>query len=260
MTDTHSHIYGPEFDADRPEVVERARQRGVGRILLPNINLGSVEPMLSLCRQHPGYCHPMMGLHPEDVREDWEQELDHMEALLCQPNHPYIAVGEVGLDLYWDQTYREQQVAAFRRQVGWAVRMSLPLVIHCRNAQPLLVQVLRDFDESKLTGIFHCFGGSLAEARELLSFPGFCLGIGGVLTYKKSTLPEVVRNVPIDRLVLETDAPYLAPVPHRGERNESAYVMDTAQRLAQETGLTLEQVEKQTEINVLRLFSKISAS
>ncbi len=260
MTDSHSHIYGPEFDSDREEVLSRARQAGVERILLPNINMESIDPMLSLCRCQPGYCFPMMGLHPEDVKEDWAQVLDHMERLLRQPDNHFISVGEVGLDFYWDQTYREQQIQAFRRQVGWAVEFSLPLVVHCRNAQPQLVQVLKEFDSDRLTGIFHCFGGTMDEAAELLCFQGFCLGIGGVLTYKKSSLCEVVRQVPIDRLVLETDAPYLAPVPYRGKRNESSFLTSTARRLAQEKGLTLEQVEAQTDANVFRLFPKISVS
>lgn len=259
MTDTHSHIYGPEFDEDREEALLRAKASGVERILLPNINKETVLPMLSLCRKHPGYCYPMMGLHPEDVREDWHEVLDRMYEKLAVPAHPYIAIGEVGLDFYWDETYREEQLEAFRVQAEWTVKLGLPLMVHSRNAQKELVEVLSAV-EGELTGVFHCFGGSLSEAEELLRlFPGFCLGIGGVLTYKKSPLPEVVSRVPLDRLVLETDCPYLAPVPKRGKRNESAYVEFTAQRLAEECGLTLQQVDEQTEKNVKRLFPKIFA-
>lgn len=259
MTDTHSHIYGPEFDEDREEALLCAKASGVERILLPNINEETVLPMLSLCRRHPGYCYPMMGLHPEDVREDWREVLDRMYEKLAVPAHPYIAVGEVGLDFYWDETYREEQLEAFRVQAEWAVKLGLPLVVHSRNAQKELVEVLSAV-KGELTGVFHCFGGTLSEGEELLRlFPGFCLGIGGVLTYKKSPLPEVVSRVPLDRLVLETDCPYLAPVPRRGKRNESAYVTFTAQRLAEVCGLTLQQVDEQTEKNVKRLFPKIFA-
>ncbi len=258
MTDTHSHIYGQEFQDDRVEALQRAKDAGVQRILLPNINAESIAPMLQLCEQYPGYCYPMMGLHPEDVREDWPAVLDAMHRLLEAEAHPYIAVGEVGLDFYWDTTYREQQLEAFARQVQWALDFNLPLVIHTRSAHREVVDVLSGFSAERLTGVFHCFGGALQEAEELLEkFPNFCLGIGGVLTYKKSTLPEVVRQVPLERIVLETDAPYLSPVPYRGKRNESAYVMATAQRLAQERNVALEEVQRVTEANVQRLFPKV---
>lgn len=259
MTDTHSHLYGPEFDEDRVEAILRAKEAGVERILLPNINEETIAPMLALCKQHPGYCYPMMGLHPEDVREDWREVLGRMRGKPTDPDHPYIAIGEVGLDFYWDETYKKEQLEAFRVQAEWAAEFGLPLMIHSRKAQKELIEVLSAV-KGELTGVFHCFGGSLDEAEELLdTFPGFCLGIGGVLTYKKSPLPEVVRHVSFERLVLETDCPYLAPVPKRGKRNESAYVAFTAQRLAEECGLTLRQVEEQTEKNVMRLFPKIFA-
>lgn len=259
MTDTHSHIYGAEFDEDRGEALRRAKEAGVERILLPNINEESLAPMLALCQQNPGYCYPMMGLHPEDVREDWREVLGRMRERLVCPDHPYIAIGEVGLDFYWDETYKKEQLEAFRTQAEWAVELGLPLMIHSRKAQKELIEVLSAV-KGNLTGVFHCFGGTLSEAEELLSrFPGFCLGIGGVLTYKKSPLPEVVSHVPLDRLVLETDCPYLAPVPKRGKRNESAFVAFTARCLAEECGLTLLQVEEQTEKNVKRLFPKIFA-
>lgn len=259
MTDTHSHIYGPEFDEDREETLLRAKEAGVGRVLLPNINEETVAPMLALCRQHPGYCYPMMGLHPEDVRENWLEVLGRMYKTLTAPDHPYVAIGEVGLDFYWDETYKTEQREAFRMQAEWASELGLPLMIHSRKAQKELIETMSEV-KGELTGVFHCFGGSLSEAEELLNrFPGFCLGIGGVLTYKKSPLPEVVSHVPLNRLVLETDCPYLAPVPKRGTRNESAYVAFTAQRLAEECGLTLMQVEEETEKNVRRLFPKIFA-
>ncbi len=255
MIDTHSHIYSSEFDADRDQVVNRAREAGVEAILLPNINADSVGPMLALCRQYPDFCFPMMGLHPEDVGEDYREVLDGMWNRLAQPRHPYIAIGEVGLDFYWDETYRQQQLEAFEIQVGWAARLCLPLVIHSRKAHRELVDVMERHRSQGLRGIFHCFGGSAQEAEELLSFPGFVLGIGGVLTYKKSTLPEVLRSVPLERVVVETDAPYLAPVPYRGKRNESAYVSQTLQRLAEVYEIPLSEADKITSNTAKALFA-----
>lgn len=257
MIDTHSHIYGPEFDEDRELVVERARQAGVERILLPNINEASIVPMLSLCQSYPGYCYPTMGLHPEDVAEDYLQVLDRMEERLKEPSHPYVAVGEVGLDFYWDASRATQQIDAFARQIEWAVRYKLPLVIHSRNAHAELVQAIRPYASEGLTGIFHCFGGTVEEAQELLTFEGFVLGIGGVSTFKKSPLPEVLQNVPLQRIVLETDAPYLAPVPYRGKRNESAYVAEVMRKVAEIYNVTPAEVENVTNANVMHVFSRV---
>ena len=254
MIDTHSHIYDPVFDEDRELVVARAREAGVEAILLPNINATTIRPMLELCERYPGYCFPMMGLHPEDVRDDYVSVLDAMHERLQVSGHPYIAVGEVGLDFYWDETYREQQMEAFEQQVCWARDFRLPLVIHCRKAHSELVEVMERHRAEQLTGIFHCFGGSADEAAELLSFPGFVLGIGGVLTYKKTTLPEALQNVPLERVVLETDSPYLAPVPYRGKRNESAYIENTMLRLAEVYGCSPAQVEEITNKTVKDIF------
>lgn len=257
MIDTHSHIYGPEFDEDREFVVQRARQAGVERILLPNINESSVAPILSLCQSYPGYCYPMMGLHPEDVADDYLQVLDRMEERLKGPSHPYVAVGEVGLDFYWDASRAAQQIDAFVRQIEWAVRYGLPLVIHSRNAHAQLVQALRPYASEGLTGVFHCFGGTAEEAQELLAFEGFVLGIGGVSTFKKSPLPEVLQTVPLQRVVLETDAPYLAPVPYRGKRNESAYVAEVMRKVADIYNVSPAEVEKVTNANVMHVFSRV---
>ncbi len=254
MIDTHSHIYGPEFDEDREEVIQRAREAGVEYILLPNINQESIQPMLDLCEHHPGYCLPMMGLHPEDVREDYESVLANMLQRLQSPHHPYIAIGEVGLDFYWDETYRTEQLEAFEQQVCWARDFHLPLVIHCRKAHRELVDIMERHRHEDLTGIFHCFGGTLEEAQELLSFPEFVLGIGGIVTYKKSTLPVTLSQVPLERIVTETDAPYLAPVPYRGKRNESAFVAHTLQFLANVYECTAEKVDITTTETAKRLF------
>jgi TatD DNase family protein len=254
MIDTHSHIYGPEYDEDRELVVQRAKQAGVERILLPNINEASIEPMLSLCHLYPGYCFPMMGLHPEDVADDYSQVLDKMEKLLEVPTHPYVAVGEVGLDFYWDASKTAQQIDAFSRQIEWAVKYKLPLMIHSRAAHSELVKIIRQYASDGLTGVFHCFGGTVEEARELLSFPGFVLGIGGVSTFKKSPLPEVLQVVPLERIVLETDSPYLAPVPYRGKRNEPAYVKEIMAKIAVIYNVSPEEVENVTNANVKRVF------
>lgn len=257
MTDTHSHIYGEEFAEDRQEVVARAFGAGVSHILLPNINRDSIAPMLSLCHQYPGRLYPMMGLHPSDVGEDYRDVLAYMDSLLATPGHPYVAIGEVGLDFYWDSTYREEQLDAFRTQVEWAVEHQLPLVIHARSAHRELLEVMHDYASCGLRGIFHCFGGSIQEACQLLAFEGFCLGIGGVLTFKRSTLPDVLAQVPLSRVVLETDSPYLAPVPYRGQRNESAYVVEVLHKMASIYGIPEGEVERQTDENVRRIFARI---
>ena len=258
MTDTHSHIYGPEFDEDREDVILRAKEAGVSRILLPNINRESIAPMLSLCQAHPGYCHPMMGLHPTDLEDDYREVLEYMHQLLLKPDSPYIAVGEVGIDLYWDQSWRKQQLEAFEIQIEWARDLHLPLVIHSRSAHAELMDFMSRHRSEGLTGLFHCFGGSLEEARDLLSFEGFVLGVGGVLTYRKSILPSVLQELPLERIVLETDSPYLAPVPHRGKRNESAYVVEVARRLADIHGITVDEVASVTDDNVHRIFSSLN--
>lgn len=256
FTDTHSHIYGEEFQDDITAVIERAKAAGVERILLPNINEESIQPMLSLCQQHPGYLYPMMGLHPEDVKADFETVLQHMHHRLTTANHPYIAIGEIGLDLYWDRTFEQQQVEAFRTQVNWAKTFQLPLMIHCRAAHQLLVKVLREEDPNNhLSGVFHCFGGTTEEALELLQFDHFVLGIGGVLTFKKSTLPATLEQVPLSRIVVETDAPYLAPTPYRGKRNEPAFAIQVVNKLAEIYQTTPQEVMRKTTKNVERIFS-----
>lgn len=257
--DTHSHIYGPEFNEDVDEVIRRAKETGVSAVFLPNINEETIDPMLSLCQSHPDYLFPMMGLHPEDVADDYNAVLDRMYDRLCQDGHPYIAVGEVGLDFYWDDSRAEQQKEAFDRQVTWAEELGLPLMIHTRSAHRELLDILSKHDIQKLSGVFHCFGGTAEEAAELMQYENFVLGIGGVLTYKKSTLPEVLKNVPLDRVVVETDAPYLAPVPCRGKRNEPSYARHTVERLALVYDVSAEEVEKQTNANVQRIFSCINA-
>ena len=252
--DTHTHLDGTEFDADRDEVMERARAAGVSKVFLPAIDLKSVESVLAVSRKYEGYAYPMIGLHPEEVGADWENVLHRMREYIV-PGHPFIAIGEVGLDFYWTRDNEREQLAAFERQVEWSVETRLPLMIHCHKAQNEIVAVMRRYQNELPGGVFHCFTGNEKEAEQLLDFQNFVLGIGGVLTFKKSHLPEVLpASVPLSRIVLETDSPYMAPVPKRGERNESAYVEFVLKRLAEAYGVEDEEVARQTNENVERVF------
>lgn len=253
MIDTHSHIYGPEFDDDRADVLQRAMQAGVDKVLLPNINEESIASMLQVAGEYPGVCYPMMGLHPEDVKEDWAEVLDRMEAKL----DGMIAVGEVGLDFYWDSTFRKEQIDAFERQICWAKEHGLPLVVHMRKAEQELLEAMERHKSDGLRGVFHCFGGSKETAARMLKHEGFVLGIGGVVTFKNSRLAETLRHVPLDRIVLETDAPYLAPVPCRGKRNEPSFVVHVAKFLSNIYNVSLEEVNAVTNLTVGRVFGSL---
>lgn len=253
FVDTHTHLFEPEFAEDRANVVKRAVEAGVRNLCLPCINESSIERMDEMCREFPGVCRAMIGLHPTEVGEDYNSILDTFYARL-KTIPGYIAVGEVGLDFYWDDTHRNEQVDAFCRQIEWAHEMSLPLVIHSRNAFDELYSVMENNRSKNLKGVFHCFSGTKEEAKKLLSFDGFYLGIGGVVTYKNSSLPQVLTTVPLERLVLETDSPYLAPVPMRGKRNESTFIPFIAQKLADIYGCTIEHVAEVTTANASALF------
>ena len=256
MIDTHSHIFEPDFADDLPEIIARAKEIGVEKIFMPNIDDTSVDAMLGVCRQYPGYCFPMLGFHPTSVDADAMPKVKEMKKRLTE-GHPYIAIGEVGLDLYWDKTYIKEQQMVLEEQIQWALEWELPLVIHCREAFPELFDVLKPYKETKLTGVFHSFTGTVNEAMELLDYSCFMVGINGVVTFKKSTLPEALKVLPLERLVLETDSPYLAPVPFRGKRNESSYVKRVAVKLAELYGVEIGEVERQTTANALKVF-KIS--
>lgn len=256
--DTHTHIYSEEFDNDRAEVVERAIKAGAQMLLLPNIDEASIDAMMQLCQRYPTLCRPMMGLHPTELPADPAPLLCRMEQMLSQPNHPFVAVGEVGVDLYWDQTRRDEQIEVFRQQAQWAVRYGLPLMVHTRSAHHELVDTLLPLKD-ELTGVFHCFGGTSEEAEELLNtFPGFVLGIGGVLTFKKSKLPAMLHaTVPLHRIVVETDAPYLTPHPYRGQRNEPCHIPLVIAKLAEIYDLPIEQVEQTLLDTTHRIFPKL---
>lgn len=252
--DTHTHLDGEEFAADLYEVVGRAREAGVSKVFVPAIDLKSVDTVVETCRKFPSYAYPMIGLHPEEVRADWNSVLDEMYKRL-QPGHPFIAVGEVGIDYYWSREFEKEQLMAFERQVEWSIETRLPLMIHCRKGQNEMVSMLRHYTDELPGGVFHCFTGNEHEAEELLQFERFVLGIGGVLTFKKSHLPEVLPSVvPLNRIVLETDSPYMAPVPMRGKRNESAYVAYVLQKLSECYGVDLQCVADTTNATVKRIF------
>lgn len=253
LIDTHSHIYLEEFDADLPEVIERARLAGISRILLPNVDAATMKRMLKVCDEYKGYCYPMIGVHPTSVGKDYEIELAIVEQQLASDN-PYIAVGEVGLDLYWDKTFLKEQMLAFDRQIQLAIAHDLPLVVHSRDAFEQICEVMSPYRNTSLRGIFHSFTGTAEEAFRLLEFEGFMLGINGVVTFKNSSLPDALKQIPVERIVLETDAPYLTPMPYRGKRNESSYLKYTLARVAGIYEKTAEYIAEQTSMNTLKVF------
>lgn len=253
FVDTHCHLDGEEFKDDLEAVIARAREAGAAAIGIPGIDLKSCETVLALCRQNPSFCYPMLGLHPEEVRADWREILAQIRQYITSE---VIAIGEVGLDFYWSREFEQEQLLAFEEQVRWSVETGLPLMIHCRKAQNELVAILKHYQKDLPGGVFHCFTGNELEAKELLQFDNFVLGIGGVLTFKKSHLPEVLpAAVPLERIVLETDAPYMAPVPKRGQRNEPAFVAMVLHRLAEAYGVSEEEVAAKTNTNCQKILN-----
>lgn len=251
LIDTHAHLYAEQFDDDRTEMIQRAEEVGVGQFFLPNIDHTSIAGMLALEKAYPGKCFPMMGLHPTSVKENYQEELAIVKDWLDK--RPFVAVGEIGMDLYWDKTYVEEQKEAFVTQIGWAQEREIPIVIHSRDATDIIIEILETFPKGSIGGIFHCFGGSLDQAQRIIDL-GFYLGIGGVLTFKKSGLDKTIVSVDMEHIVLETDAPYLAPTPYRGKRNESAYIYKVAEKLAAVKGLEIEEIARITTRNAERVF------
>lgn len=267
IVDTHTHLDGEEFDEDRSEVVLRAKEAGVGMVFLPAIDVKTSEAVLKLSHEYPGYAYPMVGLHPEEVKADWKEQLKKIEAILDEHltavdglngikyKSDYIAIGEIGLDFYWSREFEKEQLEAFEKQVEWSCETGLPLMIHCRKAQNEMLHILRKWKDKLPGGVFHCFTGNQQEAKELLEYDNFVLGIGGVSTFKSSHLREdLPAAVPLERIVLETDSPYMAPVPYRGKRNESAFVVQVMKTLATAYGVSEEEVAKVTNQNVERVF------
>jgi TatD DNase family protein len=255
IIDTHTHLYSESFDEDRIAMIERAIEAGVQKMLLPNIDVDSIQPMYELCEQFPRNCFPMMGLHPGYINEKWEENLAIVKQYLFEREN--IAVGEIGMDLYWDKTFKNEQAQAFRTQIEWAKELKLPIVIHARDAFDEIFEIVDDLNDSTLSGVFHCFTGNLEQAKRIENYGGFKIGIGGVLTYKKSGLDDVVKDIPLDLLVLETDSPYLPPTPFRGKRNESAYINYVAEKLADIKGMSVEELANITTQNAENLFKKI---
>lgn len=252
--DTHAHTYAEAFAEDRNQSIQRALENGVSKILLPNIDLESLPGMMQLQQQFPEVCYPMIGLHPCDVKPDtFEATLQAMKQELDANLTKYIAIGETGIDLYWDKTTQKEQIIALEHQVQWCKQTNKPIVIHARDSLDLLIEVLSEPRNKGIRGVFHCFTGDLLQAQKIISL-GFDLGIGGVLTFKKSSLVEVLEDIPLQNLVLETDSPYLAPTPYRGKRNESAYIPIIAQKLAEIKKMTLEEVAQATTKNAERIF------
>jgi TatD DNase family protein len=254
LIDTHAHLYAKEFDFDRDAMIARAISKGVEKFYLPNVDLESIPRMLELEAKYPERCFAMMGLHPCSVEADYKSVLSEIEKQLYA--RKFVAVGEIGLDYYWSKEFVAAQKDAFRTQCRWAIDLNIPIIIHARESMDDLIQIVAEEQkDERLRGIFHCFGGSLEQAQQIIDL-GFWMGIGGVLTYKKSGLDEIVKDIPLEWLVIETDAPYLTPVPHRGKRNESAYVRFVAEKLAEAKGLTLEELATATTTNAERIFNR----
>ena len=252
VIDTHTHLDAEEFDEDRAEAFARAREAGVGKVFLPAIDVKTTHAVLALSREYPGYAYPMIGLHPEEVKADWKDQLAELRKMQFSD---FIAIGEIGLDYYWSREFEQEQLEAFEEQVKWSVETRLPLMIHCRKAQNEMVHLLRQYQKELPGGVFHCFTGNQKEAEELLSFDNFVLGIGGVSTFKSSHLREdLPAAVPMNRIILETDSPYMAPVPYRGKRNESAFVIEVLKTLAKAYRVSEEEFAEQTNKNVESVF------
>lgn len=252
LIDTHCHIYTREFESDRDDMLVRAGEAGVGKMLMPAIDSDEHENMLKLQEHYPAKCLAMMGVHPCSIKEDFKKELEIAKTYFQQQS--FVAVGEIGLDFHWDLSFKEQQYQAFHEQIEWALQYDIPIVIHSREATDECIAVVKEHQKGKLKGVFHCFGGSLEQARQIMDL-GFYLGIGGVLTFKKAGLDLVMKELDLSKVVLETDAPYLAPVPFRGKRNECSYIKFVAQKLADVKEMDIEEVAAITSANATNLFA-----
>ena len=249
MIDTHAHIYLPEFDKDRPQIIDKAREAGIAKILMPAIDSSTHTAMLKSAENYPE-CIPMIGLHPCSVKENYEEELEVIDKYMRQRS--FIAIGEIGLDFYWDVSFREQQFDAFHRQIKTAIENNIPIAIHSRNAINECIEMVQQYPGLK--GVFHCFSGDVQQARQIIDC-NFMLGIGGVLTFKNAGLDKVIKETGMNNVILETDAPYLAPVPFRGKRNEPAYTKIVAEMLSNITGYSIDEIEESTTANATRLFN-----
>lgn len=262
MIDTHCHIDETAFDADRDEVIARQKASGVEAMIVPGVNVASIDTVLKVCHAHPGFCYPALGLHPEDVKADWQEQLTIVENAIRTHRDELVAIGEIGLDYYWDKTHKEEQKEVLRRQLLLAKELDLPVILHNREATEDILTIVKEIvnrksSNGKLVGVFHCFNGSRETAQQILDM-GFYLGIGGVLTFKNCKLADTIADLNeqmvLDKMVLETDAPYMAPVPHRGERNESRFIDHMVERLAIVFNCSIEEVFAATTVNAKQLF------
>ena len=256
LIDTHCHLYLEDFDPEQDELTRKALESGIETLLFPNVDLTTVDRMHNLCDRYPDFAYPMMGLHPTSVDNHYAETLQKIESYLGQRN--YCGIGEIGIDLYWDKTFLKEQETVFMEQLGWSVDLDLPVAIHTRNAFPDVFECIHKIGAERLKGVFHCFSGTNEDLAEILRLPNFKIGINGVITFKKSKLPDIIREAPLERLLLETDAPYLAPVPYRGKRNEPTYIWKTAEKVASIFELTLDETVELTRRNALDLFKSIN--
>ncbi|MEO6288998.1 MAG: TatD family hydrolase [Ginsengibacter sp.] len=252
LIDTHTHLYLQDFLNDIEEVIKRAEEEGVHKFFLPAIDSSEIDAMFALEKRFSGKCFPMAGLHPCSVKENYKEQLDQVEELLNK--RKFVAIGESGLDFYWDKTFTKEQYESLHKQAGWALQYNIPLVLHTRDAMEETIEVIKTYSGKGLRGIFHCFGGTMQNAKDIIA-QNFLIGIGGVVTYKNSGLAEILKNVDLRHVVLETDAPYLTPVPFRGKRNESSYLIYIAQKLAKIKNITVEEVAEITTKNAEDIFS-----
>lgn len=254
LTDTHTHLYLKEFDADRDLVIQKAIESNIKRFFLPNIDSSTISDLIALVEKYPENCFAMMGLHPCSVKENYREELEIIEKLILEKRKLFYAVGEIGIDLYWDKTFLKEQQHAFNYQISIAKQQNLPIVIHSRNSFEEVYSIVKDSQDGNLRGVFHCFSGNKAQAIKIIELKGFKLGIGGVVTFKNSGLDEVVKNIDMKHIILETDSPYLAPVPYRGKRNESVYLYLILKKIAELKGMSVEEVAEVTTNNSIELF------
>ena len=252
MIDTHSHIYSEEFDDDRDLIISNAKEAGVTKIILPNVDSESLQQMLNLEAKYPGYCFSAIGLHPTSVKENFKEELNLVYSELQR--RKFVAIGEIGIDLYWDKTYLKEQIEAFQTQIEWAIEYKIPIIIHQRDSFQETMKALLPFKNRGLKGVFHSFGGTVEEAQQIVDFGDFVMGINGVITFKNSKLSETIKHFPIENFILETDAPYLTPVPFRGKRNESAYVKFVCEKMADIYQISPNKVSETTTKTVEKLF------
>jgi TatD DNase family protein len=254
IIDTHAHLYVDAFDSDRKEMIQRAKEANVSSIYLPNIDSGSIDQMHQMENDYPGYCFAMMGLHPCSVKDNYVEELNICKTFLEE--RPYVSIGEIGIDLYWDKSFQKEQERAFRTQIEWADQYEIPFVIHSRDSLDLTIEIVSEMQQGRLRGIFHCFTGTIEQAEKIIDV-GFFMGVGGVITFKNSGVAEVIKDVSLKHLVLETDSPYLSPAPYRGKRNESAFLEFIVDKIAYVKGLDTEKVISQTTKNAKFIFNKI---